>query len=67
MYIISKYDNIIILTAKLKRSWRTVQLPEGIVRQIEAYIKTKDAEKRGLNTISGFVVFTLRKELEGKG
>lgn len=46
-----------------KKEWRTVQIPEGIVRQIEKYLKTEEAKNLGITSISSYVTFTLRKEL----
>ena len=52
------------LILKIKREWRTVQVPDGIIDQIEEYIQTDEARKRGFTSISAYVSYVLRKELE---
>lgn len=49
---------------KIKREWRTVQIPDGLIDQIEEYIKTEEAKRRGFTSISAYVSYALRKELE---
>ena len=48
----------------MKNNWRTVQVPEGIISEIEKYLKTPEAKKKGIHTISGYIAHVLRKELE---
>ncbi len=48
----------------MTNGWRTVQVPEGIILEIEKYLKTNDAKKRGFNSISAVVTECLRKELD---
>jgi hypothetical protein len=49
--------------ADKKKTWRTVQIPDGLVGEIEKYLKTAEAERRGFHTVSGFIVHSVRKEL----
>ena len=46
-----------------KKKWHAVQIPEGLIIEVEKYLKTEDARRRGFHTISGFVVHAVRKEL----
>ena len=46
-----------------KIEWRTVRISEGLVESIEKFLKTKEANRLGINTISGFVTYAVRKEL----
>ena len=47
-----------------EKRWRTVNVPTGLVDQIEKYLKTPDAKKKGFTSISSFISYILRKELE---
>ncbi len=47
-----------------EKIWRTVNVPSGLVDQIEKYLKTTEAKKKGFTSISSFISYTLRKELE---
>lgn len=47
-----------------EKLWRTVNVPTGLVDQIEMYLKTPEAKKKGFTSISSFISYTLRKELE---
>ena len=51
----------------MTNGWRTVQVPEGIISEIEKYLKTPDAKKKGLTSISAVVTACLRKELDDIG
>lgn len=51
------------MSEKRKRVWRTVKIPDGLIIEIEKYLETKDAEKRGFTSIAGFVEHAVRKEL----
>lgn len=55
--------NIMTQEPKKKRVWRTIKIPDGLITEIEKYLQTKDAEKRGFTSISGFVEHAVRKEL----
>ena len=48
---------------KKKKPWKTVQIPEALLVQIEAYIKTQEGKKRGLTSVSAYVSHAIRKEL----
>ena len=50
----------------IKKEWRTVQIPEGIIKQIEDYIITDDAADKGLTSISACVSYFLRLYLDKK-
>ena len=45
-----------------EKRWRTVNVPTGLVDQIEKYLKTHDAKKKGFTSISSFISYILRKE-----
>lgn len=53
----------VMANGEKKKKWHAVQIPEGLVSEVEKYLKTEDARKRGFHTISGFVVHAVRKEL----
>ena len=48
----------------VKPKWRTVQIPSGMIKMVEDYIKTEDAQNKGITTISAYVTHALRKELD---
>lgn len=47
-----------------KHEWRTVRISEGLVDTIEKFLDTKEAKRLGINTISGFVAYAIRKEID---
>ena len=49
----------------MANAWRTIQIPDGLVKEIEKFLKTEEANKKGIHTISGFVTYSVRKELGG--
>jgi len=46
------------------KEWRTVQIPEGLVNQIEEFIKTKEAQRLGISSISGYITYVIRKSFD---
>ena len=48
----------------MDKKWRTVQVPEGLAKEIEKYLKTKDADKKGIHSISAFITDAIRKQLD---
>lgn len=49
-----------------QKEWRTVKIPDGLISQVEKYLASKDAAKRGFTSISGFIVYSVRKEIESR-
>ncbi len=45
------------------REWRTITLPEDVLEEVEKYIKTKEARRKGLRSISSFVSAATREKL----
>ena len=46
------------------KSHRTVKLPEGLVQEIEKFLKTKDARKIGLTKVGPTIEYYVRKGIE---
>lgn len=46
-----------------RKQWAAVRIPKGLLEEIEKYLKTKEAEKRGFTSASGFAEHAIRKEL----
>jgi hypothetical protein len=49
--------------AKVKKKWRAVMIPGGLVDEIEKYIETPEAVRRGFTSIASVVEHSVRKEL----
>jgi len=49
--------------AVINPKWRTVQLPRGVIEQVEKYIQTEDARRKGIYSISSYITQVLNKEL----
>ena len=49
-----------------KKEWRTVQVPEGLIARVEKFLGTKQAYDLGIDSISAFITYAVRKELESK-
>lgn len=47
----------------IRKNWRTVQIPEGLCKEIENFLNTDKARSLGINTISGYVAYALRTTL----
>ena len=47
-----------------KRVWKTVQIPNGLFKQVQDYVKTKEAQKLGITSVSAYVVYIVRKSLD---
>ena len=48
----------------VRANWRTCQVPIGLVIQIEEFLKTDAAKRIGINTVSGYIAYSLRKTLD---
>jgi hypothetical protein len=46
-----------------KKKYRGVMIPEGLIQQVELYIKSKEGQQRGFLSISSYVEHAVRKEL----
>ena len=52
------------LEKSIKQNWKTVQIPEGLIKKIKKKIKTKEVQELGIGSVSAYVVYTLRKSLD---
>ena len=43
---------------------RTVRLPIGLAESVDKFLKSKEADKLGLHTISGVVEYSVRKLID---
>ncbi len=48
----------------VRKNWRTVQVPTGLVIQIEEFLLTDEAKRIGVNTVTGYIAYSLRKTLD---
>ena len=51
------------MTTLKEKIWGNVRVPQGLVEEIEKYLASADAKKRGFTSVSQFVAHSLRKEL----
>jgi len=47
-----------------EKIWGNVRVPQGLVEEIEKYLRTDNAKKRGFTSVSQFVSHVLRRELD---
>ena len=53
-----------VMSNNTKRVWKTVQIPKGLFKQVQEFIKTDEAQNLGITSVSAYVVYIIRKSLD---
>lgn len=54
------------MVSKIAGDWSGVQIPTGLKKEVQKYLKSSDAKKRGFVSVSAFVSHCIREQLESR-